>query len=119
MNHLPGQSPNPQLDLVFERIIDVPRELVWRAWTTPEMITQWFTPAPWKTLECEIDLRPGGHLPNGDALAGRAVFSACRLLSRNHCERKTGVDQCPWAGLSACGFCSESLHHGEHLAAAA
>lgn len=51
---------DPTLDLRFERIVDVPRELVWRAWTTPEQIMKWFTPAPWKTVECEIDLRPGG-----------------------------------------------------------
>jgi uncharacterized protein YndB with AHSA1/START domain len=54
------QHRNADLDLKFERIVDVPRELVWKAWTTPEHITKWFTPAPWKTVECEIDLRPGG-----------------------------------------------------------
>jgi uncharacterized protein YndB with AHSA1/START domain len=53
-------QPDPKLDLVFERIIDVPRELVWTAWTTPEHLKPWFTPAPWKTVDCEIDLRPGG-----------------------------------------------------------
>lgn len=52
--------PDPALDLVLERIVDVPRELVWMAWTTPEHLMKWFTPAPWKTVECEIDLRPGG-----------------------------------------------------------
>ena len=52
--------PDPTLDLVLERNIDVPRELVWRAWTTPDVLMKWFTPAPWKTVECEIDLRPGG-----------------------------------------------------------
>jgi uncharacterized protein YndB with AHSA1/START domain len=51
---------NPKLDLSFERIVDVPQELIWRAWTQPELIKQWFTPAPWKTIDCEIDLRPGG-----------------------------------------------------------
>jgi uncharacterized protein YndB with AHSA1/START domain len=53
-------QPDPKLDLVFERIVDVPRELIWTAWTTPEQLKQWFTPAPWKTVDCEIDLRPGG-----------------------------------------------------------
>ena len=37
-----------------------PRELVWKAWTMPEHLKKWFTPAPWQTVECEIDLRPGG-----------------------------------------------------------
>lgn len=51
---------NPELDLVLDRVVDVPCELVWKAWTTPEQIVQWFTPAPWKTVECDIDLVPGG-----------------------------------------------------------
>ena len=50
---------NPKLDLVLERTVDVPRELVWAAWTKPEHIVKWFTPAPWVTTHCEIDLRPG------------------------------------------------------------
>lgn len=51
---------DPRLDLVLERVVDVPKELVWAAWTTPEHIKKWFTPAPWQTVDCEIDLRPGG-----------------------------------------------------------
>jgi uncharacterized protein YndB with AHSA1/START domain len=51
---------NPELDLVLERTVDVPRELVWLAWTRPEHLKKWFTPAPWTTVDCEIDLRPGG-----------------------------------------------------------
>ena len=53
-------TPDPNLDLVLERTIDVPPELVWQAWTTPEHICKWFTPKPWTTTSCEIDLRPGG-----------------------------------------------------------
>lgn len=52
--------PDPRLDLVLERRVDVPRRLVWKAWTTPEHLVRWFTPAPWTTVDCEIDLRPGG-----------------------------------------------------------
>ena len=51
---------NPKLDLVLERVVDVPPALVWAAWTTPKHIKKWFTPAPWKTVDCKIDLRPGG-----------------------------------------------------------
>ena len=51
---------DPKLDLVLERVVDVPPQLVWAAWTQPEHIKKWFTPAPWTTVECEIDLRPGG-----------------------------------------------------------
>jgi uncharacterized protein YndB with AHSA1/START domain len=51
---------DPKLDLVLERVIDVPIDLVWRAWTEPEHLKQWFTPVPWVVDECDIDLRPGG-----------------------------------------------------------
>src|SRR5687768_10859007 len=60
MMRLNFDRPDPKLDLVLERIIDVPRELVWMAWTTPKHVKQWFTPAPWTTVDCEINLRPGG-----------------------------------------------------------
>jgi uncharacterized protein YndB with AHSA1/START domain len=49
-----------KLDLVLERIVDVPPELFWKAWTEPEHVKKWFTPVPWSTVECQIDLRPGG-----------------------------------------------------------
>jgi uncharacterized protein YndB with AHSA1/START domain len=51
---------DPRLDLVLERTIDVPRELVWAAWTQPAHLYQWFVPQPWSLADCEIDLRPGG-----------------------------------------------------------
>lgn len=51
---------NPALDLVLERTVDVPPALVWKAWTTPEIMVKWFTPAPWKTVSVDLDLRPGG-----------------------------------------------------------
>ena len=55
-----NDKPDPRLDLFLERVVDVPAELVWAAWTTPEHVKKWFTPAPWTTVDCEIDLRPGG-----------------------------------------------------------
>jgi uncharacterized protein YndB with AHSA1/START domain len=60
MASLKTHVPDPTLDLLLERVVDVPKEVIWRAWTTPELIKIWFTPAPWKTVECEIDLQPGG-----------------------------------------------------------
>ena len=47
-------------DLVLERTLDAPRELVWRAWTDPEHLKQWWAPRPYQTPEVELDLRPGG-----------------------------------------------------------
>jgi uncharacterized protein YndB with AHSA1/START domain len=60
MTPSPVWQPDPKLDLVLERMIDVSRDLVWAAWTKPEHVRKWFTPAPWTLVDCEIDLRPGG-----------------------------------------------------------
>lgn len=56
----PIYQANSKLDLSFTRVVDVPRAQVWRAWTEPELLKPWFCPLPWKTIDCEIDLRPGG-----------------------------------------------------------
>lgn len=57
-NHI--YQHDPKLDLLFERVIDLSPARIWAAWTEPAHLKHWFTPAPWKTVECEIDLRPGG-----------------------------------------------------------
>jgi uncharacterized protein YndB with AHSA1/START domain len=56
----PTYQANPKLDLRFTRVVNVPRALVWRAWTEPELLKPWFCPLPWTTIDCEINLRPGG-----------------------------------------------------------
>lgn len=42
------------------RIIDAPREEVFRAWTEPEQIRRWWGPGEFTCPEAEVDLRPGG-----------------------------------------------------------
>jgi uncharacterized protein YndB with AHSA1/START domain len=61
MNQAKYEQPDSDLDLVLERIVDVPPEKVFAAWTQPALIVKWFTPAPWQTIACEIDLWPGGR----------------------------------------------------------
>lgn len=58
--HGHGHQPDPERDLLLEREVDVPSELVWAAWTTPDYVKQWFAPAPFTTVDCQVDLRPGG-----------------------------------------------------------
>lgn len=53
-------ASNASLDLRLERIVDIPKEWIWRAWTEPDLLMQWFCPLPWKTVACEMDLRAGG-----------------------------------------------------------
>ena len=47
-------------DLILTRLIDAPREKVYRAWTEPELLKQWFAPLPYTTTVAETDVRPGG-----------------------------------------------------------
>ncbi|HEY1171585.1 MAG TPA: SRPBCC family protein [Verrucomicrobiae bacterium] len=47
-------------ELVLTRIIDAPREALYKAWTTPELAKQWFAPLPWTTPHVEMDVRAGG-----------------------------------------------------------
>ena len=54
------KSDDGRLDLVLTRTTKVPRALLWRCWTEPEHLMPWFCPLPWKTIDCEIDLKPGG-----------------------------------------------------------
>ncbi len=49
-----------ETDLVLERTLDAPVDLVWEAYTNPEHIKQWFAPKPYKIIEVELDLKPGG-----------------------------------------------------------
>jgi uncharacterized protein YndB with AHSA1/START domain len=47
-------------ELVLTRTFDAPRELVWKAWTEPERIAQWFGPNGFSTVVRTMDVRPGG-----------------------------------------------------------
>lgn len=47
-------------DLVLTRLIDASPEAVYRCWTEPALMTQWFAPKPWKTPRATVDLRVGG-----------------------------------------------------------
>jgi uncharacterized protein YndB with AHSA1/START domain len=71
---------NPALDLQIQRDLPLPPSAVWRAWTEPELLMQWFTPKPWRTTSCTIDLRPGGAFstvmegPDGEVGGGDGCY---------------------------------------------
>jgi uncharacterized protein YndB with AHSA1/START domain len=44
----------------IERVIDAPRDEVFRAWTDPDELRRWWGPGEYATRYAEIDLRPGG-----------------------------------------------------------
>lgn len=47
-------------DLVLTRVIDAPREKLFRCWTEVDLLKQWFAPKPWSTPHAELDVRAGG-----------------------------------------------------------
>ena len=67
-------------DIVITRLIDAPRELVFKAWTDPEYIVHWWGPKGFTTPFCTVDLRPGGifhfcmRTPDGRDFWGRGVY---------------------------------------------
>jgi uncharacterized protein YndB with AHSA1/START domain len=67
-------------ELVMTRVFPAPRALVFKAWTEPERIKQWWGPRGFTTLSCEMDLRPGGawrtrsRSPEGTEHAEHGVF---------------------------------------------
>ena len=68
-------------DLVLTRVFDAPRELVFRAWTEPEQMAQWFAPRMFTVPVCELDARPGGAIllhmqgPDGSVFPMKGVFN--------------------------------------------
>ena len=67
-------------ELVITRLIDAPREAVYRAWTDPDLIVRWFTPPPWRTTRAELDVRPGGSSfilmqgPDGTEMPNHGIY---------------------------------------------
>ena len=67
-------------DLVITRLIDAAPEHLYRAWTEPELLKQWFTPPPWTVSHAELDVRPGGSQliimngPDGEVNPCRGIY---------------------------------------------
>jgi uncharacterized protein YndB with AHSA1/START domain/predicted enzyme related to lactoylglutathione lyase len=50
-------------EITITRVLDAPRELVWKSWTEPEQLAQWWGPDGWSTPVASVtmDVRPGGE----------------------------------------------------------
>lgn len=60
MSEATATTPIRDRTLSFTRVLDAPRANVYRCWTEPELLKQWFTPKPWTTPHAELDVRAGG-----------------------------------------------------------
>lgn len=67
-------------ELTDTRTINAPRDLVWKVWTEPEHITQWWGPDGFTNTTYEMDVRPGGvwthvmHRPDGRDYQNKIVY---------------------------------------------
>lgn len=72
--------PMEDRELMLTRMIPAPRDKVYRAWTEPELLMQWFAPQPWTTTHAELDARPGGaslivmRAPDGKEFPNHGVY---------------------------------------------
>lgn len=73
-------NPRSDRELVIHRIIDLPADSLYRCWTEPELLKQWFAPRPWSTIAASLDVRPGGTSavtmcsPEGEEFPNRGVY---------------------------------------------
>jgi len=76
----PATEPSDR-EIVFTRLFDAPRELVWEAWTDPQQVVQWWGPRGFTTTTHEMAVRPGGvwrfimHGPDGTDYPNKIVYT--------------------------------------------
>lgn len=76
----PIQTLDDGLTLSLVRRLAAPRAAIWRCWTEPALLQQWFCPKPWWVESADFDLRPGGRMnmimcgPNGERAPSQGCF---------------------------------------------
>jgi uncharacterized protein YndB with AHSA1/START domain len=80
-DHLPKLAAERSAEeFVIERTFDAPRDLVFKAWTEPERLAQWWGPKGFTMISTKVDLRPGGVFhydmrgPDGKEMWGKFVY---------------------------------------------
>ena len=92
---------------VISRVLDAPRERVWKAWTEAEHLKHWWGPQGFKLHTCKVDLRPGGVFhygmttPEGKDLWGKFIYREIKAPERlvfivSFSDPKGGVTRHPW-----------------------
>jgi uncharacterized protein YndB with AHSA1/START domain len=73
----PNSAGTTSPDFVISRVFDAPRELVWKCFTDPERMKEWWGPKGFTVITSKMDLRPGGSYlygmkaPDGSAMWGK------------------------------------------------
>ena len=87
-------------EVVITRIFDAPRSLVFKMWTDPKHLVQWWGPKSFTNSVCEVDAHVGGkwrivmRAPNGEEYPGGGVYREIvepeRLAFTNNAIDKDG-----------------------------
>ncbi|WP_446809346.1 SRPBCC family protein [Methylomonas sp. 2BW1-5-20] len=76
----PKEQTAESRELVLTRLIDAPPEKLFRAWTEPALLKQWFCPKPWSVASAELDVRAGGtsiivmRSPEGQEFPNQGIY---------------------------------------------
>jgi uncharacterized protein YndB with AHSA1/START domain len=92
---------------VISRLFDAPRERVWKAWTEPAQLKQWWGPKGFKVHTCKVDLKPGGiflygmKAADGSDVWGRFTYREIKAPEKlvfivSFSDPQGGVSRHPW-----------------------
>jgi uncharacterized protein YndB with AHSA1/START domain len=95
-------------EFVISRTFNAPRELVWKAFTDPEEMKQWWGPKGFTVIASKMDFRPGGtyhygmRAPDGSAMWGKLVYREIdppqrMLLVNSFSDEAGGITRHPMA----------------------
>lgn len=97
-------------DLIITRTLRAPRQALWRAWSDPDLLKEWWCPKPWTTEVKAFDLRPGGAFhtlmrgPEGGVSDNPGCFLEVVPQSRIVMTSMLPADwrpATPWLGMTA------------------
>ena len=86
-------------EIVLTRVLDAPRDLVFRMWSDPKHLAEWWGPDGFSVPVCEIDLRPGGALrlqmraPDGSIYPMVGIFTEVVVPERLAFATKVGANE--------------------------
>src|SRR3954470_13356885 len=95
----PERNDSADREIVAVRVFDAPRELVWKLWTDPHHVAQWWGPNGFTNTIHEMDVRPGGvwrfvmHGPDGTDYQNKITF--VEIIEQQRIVYKHGGDRGP------------------------
>lgn len=81
-------ADNDERILTLSLILEAERSKIWRCWTEPKLLEQWFCPKPWYVTDAVLDPRPGGRAemimrgPNGEENPIKSMYLEVQPMER-------------------------------------